>query len=88
MEINGFNWHKNKIAPSGQDLINRTKRYYEKTIEVFGVDRCMFESNFPVDKISCSYVNLWNSFKLLTKDYSTNERAKLFHDNANRIYKL
>jgi len=88
MEINGFKWHLNKIAPSGQELINRTQRYYEKTIELFGVDRCMFESNFPVDKISCSYVNLWNGFKLLTKDYSPDERAKLFHDNATRIYKL
>ena len=88
MEINGFEWHKNKIAPSGNELINKTKRYYEKTLELFGIDRCMFESNFPVDKISCSYVNLWNGFKLLTKDYSANERAKLFHDNATRIYKL
>jgi L-fuconolactonase len=88
MEINGFDWHKNEIAPSGKELIDRTKRYYNKTIELFGIDRCMFESNFPVDKISCSYVNLWNGFKLLTKNYSKNERAKLFHDNATRIYKL
>jgi len=48
----------------------------------------MFESNFPVDKISCSYVNLWNGFKLLTKENSPDERTKLFHDNATRIYKL
>lgn len=88
MEINGFKWHLNKKAPSGLELINRTKRYYEKTLDLFGIDRCMFESNFPVDKISCSYVNLWNGFKLLTKEYSPDERSKLFHDNATRIYKL
>jgi predicted TIM-barrel fold metal-dependent hydrolase len=88
MEINGFEWHKNDSAPSGSDLINRTKRYYDKTLELFGINRCMFESNFPVDKISCSYVNLWNGFKELTKDYSKSERAKLFHDNAAETYKL
>jgi predicted TIM-barrel fold metal-dependent hydrolase len=48
----------------------------------------MFESNFPVDKVSCSYVNLWNGFKTLTKNYSSSERAKLFHDNATKTYKL
>ena len=88
MEINGFDWHKNSSAPSGSELINRTKRYYDKTLNLFGIDRCMFESNFPVDKISCSYVNLWNGFKELTKDYSQSERAKLFHDNASKTYKL
>ena len=88
MEINGFDWHKNNSAPSGSELINRTKRYYDKTLNLFGIDRCMFESNFPVDKISCSYVNLWNGFKELTKGYSQNERAKLFHDNASKTYKL
>jgi len=88
MEINGFDWHENNSAPSGSELINRTKRYYDKTLNLFGIDRCMFESNFPVDKISCSYVNLWNGFKELTKDYSKSERAKLFHDNASKTYKL
>ena len=88
MEINGYNWHKNTSPPSGIELINRTKKYYENTIELFGVDRCMFESNFPVDKVSCSYVNLWNGFKNLTKDYSDSEKTKLFHDNATRVYKI
>jgi len=88
MEINGFNWHKQNTPPSGNELINRTKDYYETTLEFFGTNRCMFESNFPVDKLSCSYVNLWNGFKNLTKNYSENERAKLFHDNATRIYKI
>ena len=55
---------------------------------LFGVDRCMFESNFPVDKISCSYNALWNSFKRLTDDFSFDERAALFHDTANRFYRL
>ena len=48
----------------------------------------MFESNFPVDKASCSYTVLWNSFKLLTASYSTSEKAKLYHDTAARVYRL
>jgi len=48
----------------------------------------MFESNFPVDKASCSYTVLWNSFKRLTAKYSASETAKLFHDTAVRIYRL
>ena len=48
----------------------------------------MFESNFPVDKLSCSYNVCWNSFKILTKDYSADEKAKLYHDVATRVYSL
>jgi predicted TIM-barrel fold metal-dependent hydrolase len=48
----------------------------------------MFESNFPVDKLSCSYTVCWNSFKRLTKDYSKSEKAKLYHDTATRVYGL
>jgi predicted TIM-barrel fold metal-dependent hydrolase len=65
-----------------------TRRYYEHTIEKFGADRCMFESNFPVDKASCSYAVLWNSFKRLTARYSETEKARLFHDTAARVYRL
>ena len=52
------------------------------------MDRCLFESNFPVDKVSCSYMVCWNSFKRLTANYSTDEKAKLYHDTAKRVYKL
>ena len=88
MELNGFEWHKNPIPPSSEELINKTRHFYETTLDYFGANRCMFESNFPVDKLSCSYVNLWNSFKKLTKNYSNNERTLLFHDTASKAYKL
>ncbi len=48
----------------------------------------MFESNFPVDKLSCSFTNLWNSFKLMTKSMSADERRALFHDTAAKVYRL
>lgn len=88
MEINGFDWHHRPLPPSSDELVAATRRYFEHTIERFGVERCMFESNFPVDKISCDYTVLWNSYKKLTRAYSATERAALFHDTATRVYRL
>ena len=88
MEVNGFAWQERPRPPSSQELVDATRPYYEYTIEKFGVDRCMFESNFPVDAVSCSYSVLWNSFKRLAAKYSAAEKAKLFHDTAARVYRL
>jgi L-fuconolactonase len=88
MEVNGFGWDTQPRPPTSQELVDATRRYYEYTLEHFGVDRCMFESNFPVDKGSCSYTVLWNAFKRLTSGYSADEKAKLFHDTATRVYRL
>ena len=88
MEVNGFSWHERATPPNSDELLAATRRYFDHTIEIFGVGRCMFESNFPVDKLSCSYTILWNSFKKLTQGYSAAERAALFHDTAARVYRL
>ena len=48
----------------------------------------MFESNFPVDKQSCSYVELWNAFKLATRALASDERSDLFYRTACRTYRL
>ena len=88
MEVNGFGWHERPRPPSSQELADATRHYYEFTIEKFGADRCMFESNFPVDAVSSSYTVLWNSFKRLTSGCSAGDKAKLFHDTAARVYRL
>jgi predicted TIM-barrel fold metal-dependent hydrolase len=88
MELNGFGWHERPRPPSSEELMQATRRYYEHTIECFGADRCLFESNFPVDMVTCSYNVLWNSFKRLTAGCSAAEKAKLYHDTANRVYRL
>jgi predicted TIM-barrel fold metal-dependent hydrolase len=88
MEVNGFGWHTQPRPPTSQQLLDATRRYYEYTLEQFGVERCMFESNFPVDKASCSYTVLWNAFKRLTSGCSADEKGKLFHDTAARVYRL
>ncbi len=56
-------------------------------IEQFGPDRCMFESNFPVDKVSYSYTVMWNAFKRIAEGFSPSERACLFRDTAARVYR-
>jgi predicted TIM-barrel fold metal-dependent hydrolase len=58
------------------------------TIEIFGVERCMFASNFPVDKLHADYAAIWQAFDRITADFSADERGALFHDNAARIYRL
>lgn len=88
MTMCGFGWHKRTKPPGSEELAEITEPYYRYCIEQFGVGRCMFESNFPVDKASCSYSVLWNSFKRIAKAYSAAERAALFHDNAVRVYRL
>ncbi len=88
MDINGYGWETSPIPPSSDEHSQATRRYFEHAIETFGVDRCMFESNFPVDKFSISYTTLWNSAKKVSKGYSATERAALFHDTATRIYRL
>ena len=80
-------WEKPK-PPTSRELCEATRRYYETAIEHFGPDRCMFESNFPVDKVSCSYHVLWNAFKRMTAGCSADEKARLFHDTAARVYRL
>ena len=57
-------------------------------IEQLTPARCMFESNFPVDKVSYSYNVMYNAFKRLSKGYSAAERAAMFHDVAARVYRV
>ena len=88
MPVNGFGLHERPRPPTSQELADATARYYLHTIECFGVERCMFQSNFPEEKISCSYPVLWNSFKRIAADFSASEKAALFHDTATRVYRL
>ncbi|MEM7408300.1 MAG: amidohydrolase family protein [Pseudomonadota bacterium] len=88
MEVNGFAWHERVKPPGSAEFMDAQKRYFEFTLEQFGVERCMFESNFPVDKLSVSYHVVWNAFKRLTSNYSADERARLFHGTAAEVYRL
>lgn len=71
-----------------QWTIDSTRIFVEKTIQIFGIERCMFASNFPVDKIFNTFDNYWNSFKEITKDYSENDKKLLFSSNAEKYYRI
>ena len=64
----GYDFHERDVPPGSADLAEAWRPYIEHCIEAFGVDRCMFESNFPPDKQSGGYTELWNAFKIITKN--------------------
>ena len=84
----GFDWHARAQPIGSEELAAALAPLMQYCIEQFGPDRCMFESNFPVDKISYSYNVVYNAFKRLSKGHSASERAALFHDTAARVYRI
>ncbi len=88
MRINGWDFHEKTEPPSSAELAAAWKPYVETCIEAFGASRCMFESNFPVDKGSYGYQAFWNACKILAKDASVSEKADLFRGTASRFYRL
>ena len=84
----GFAWHHRDVPPSSEELAATWGPEITHCIEAFGPERCMFESNFPVDKKSCSYVVLWNAFQRIASGASDDERRWLFHDAAATAYRL
>ena len=88
MPDNGFGWDKRATPPSSDEFCQAQRDYYLHTIECFGPDRCMMESNFPVDRWSLSYPVLFNGLKKIVQDFSASEKAAMFHDTAARVYRL
>ena len=88
MPDNGFGWETKDKPPSSDEFAEAQREYYLHTIECFGPDRCMMESNFPVDRMSLSYHVLYNGLKKIVKDFSQTEKDQMFYGTAERIYKL
>ena len=88
MKLNGFGFENRAQAPSSDELAAAWRPFIETCIEAFGAKRCMFESNFPVDKISGGYGNYWNAFKKLASGATADEKAQLFKETAKRFYRL
>ncbi len=84
----GFDFHQQDVPPSSEDLAAAWRQYIEPCIEAFGVDRCMFESNFPPDKQSCGYAELWNAFKRITANASDDEKTALYSGTAAKVYRM
>jgi len=84
----GFDWHTRDVPIGSEELAESMSPWMTYCIERFGPERCMFESNFPPDKVSFSYNIMYNAFKRLSKGYSDSERAAMFHDTAARVYRI
>jgi L-fuconolactonase len=88
MPFPGFPGLDGKARPTSQALADLWRPYIETCIAAFGADRCMFESNFPVDRWGCDYATLWNAFKRIATGASETEKAELFAGTAKRFYRV
>ena len=88
MPMMGLRWDKRDVPANSLELADAWAEPIQRVIELFGPDRCMFESNFPVDKRGAGYGVLWNAFKRIAADYSPAEKRDLFHNSAARAYRL
>ena len=88
MADNGWAWQDRVLPPTSDEFVAAYGDWYHHMIACFGPDRCMFESNFPVDRISISYHVLWNAFKKIAARYSEAEQAMMFAGTARAVYGL
>jgi predicted TIM-barrel fold metal-dependent hydrolase len=88
MKTAGFDFQDAPTPPNSDELASAWRPYITHCIEEFGPSRCMFESNFPVDKGSCSYAVLWNAFKKIAADFTCSERLDMLAGTAARVYRL
>ena len=88
MPDNGFGWHERARPPDSDAVVAAQARYFRHAIDCFGPARCMFESNFPVDRVSVGYRVLWNAFKKIAAAYDESAQAAMFAGTARRVYRL
>lgn len=88
MPILGWGFEHRDSAPTLQELLDKTAPLFEFVLNRFGVERCMFASNFPMDKVSLSLMQLYELYDAVVASYSETDRRKLFHDNAARLYRI
>jgi len=88
MRMFGFAMHERDLPPTSAQLADCWRPMVETCVEAFGAGRCMFESNFPVDKAGFGCTEMWNAFKRITATWSADERRALFHNTAARFYRI
>jgi predicted TIM-barrel fold metal-dependent hydrolase len=86
--LSGERWDKREVKASSEEIAAAWGDEIAFAIDAFGPSRCMFESNFPVDKACFGYVEIWNAFKRMAASFSPAEKLDLFHDTAARAYRL
>ncbi|WP_300380969.1 amidohydrolase [Henriciella sp.] len=88
MPDNGFGWHERDTPPTSDEFVEAQAAYYHHTIKCFGPERCMFESNFPVDRLSIGYSVMWNGLKKIAAEYSDAEQDAMFSGTARKVYSI
>ncbi len=88
MPRTGFDWATRDQPIGSEEMAESMAPFMTYCIDRFGPDRCMFESNYPVDKMAYSYNVMYNAFKRLSRGYSATERASMFHNTAARVYRI
>jgi predicted TIM-barrel fold metal-dependent hydrolase len=88
MRLAACDYGTRPAPPSSAELADYWRPYIETCIERFGPDRCMFESNFPVEKMGIGWAALWNAFKRIAAGASASEKLALFSGTARRVYRL
>ena len=79
---------RERVPARSEDLAKDWRPYIESCIEIFGVERCMFGGNYPVEGVSANYPTIWNAFKRVVSGASREDKRALFHDTAARVYRL
>ncbi len=88
MPPNGFGWHRREQPATSDELVAAQRDFYLHMIDSFGPERCMFESNFPVDKLSLSYHVYWNAMKKIAAEFSDAEQDLMFSGTASKVYQV
>jgi L-fuconolactonase len=88
MCLGNFDYRAAALPPGSEQLAALWRPYVDGCLQIFGPQRCLASSNFPVDKAGFAYGTLWNHYKRATAQLSADERNAIFHGNARRIYRL
>jgi predicted TIM-barrel fold metal-dependent hydrolase len=88
MRLAAYDYRTQPKPPTSAELADLWRPYFETAIELFGPSRCLFESNFPVDKMGIGWAALWNAFKRIVAGASPSEKQAMFAGTARRVYRL
>lgn len=88
MNLANFDFTSAQRPPTSAELAQLWRPWIEPCIELFGAERCLVSSNFPVDRVGFSYRTVWNMFKLIAEQCTADEKSMLFADTARKVYRL
>ena len=83
-----FDFGLSDLPPTSEHLASLWKPFIERSLGIFGAERCMVGSNFPVEKAGCSYGTFWNAIKRVLADFSDTEKRLVLATTAAKFYSL